>query len=178
MKSVKRALSIALVMILTITTVFAMDTCAFASTNPPATSITSLSSKTNSISVKWKKKSNITGYQIQYSTNSNYKSAKTIKIKSSKTTSKTISKLKSGKRYYVRIRTYKTVKSKNHYSSWSKSKNISTKSSSTSNSKTVYITPTGKRYHYDNHCNGGTYIKSTLKEAKARGLTPCQKCCQ
>ncbi len=43
-------------------------------------------------------------------------------------------------------------------------------------SRTVYITPTGKRYHYDNHCNGGTYIESTLDEALARGLTPCQKC--
>lgn len=45
-----------------------------------------------------------------------------------------------------------------------------------STSKTVYITKTGKRYHYDNHCNGGTYIESTLKEAQSRGLTPCNKC--
>lgn len=40
----------------------------------------------------------------------------------------------------------------------------------------VYITPTGKRYHYDGHCNGGTYIESNLKEAKQRNLTPCKKC--
>jgi len=45
-----------------------------------------------------------------------------------------------------------------------------------SGGKTVYVTETGKRYHYDNHCNGGTYYKSTLAEAKARNLTPCQKC--
>lgn len=45
-----------------------------------------------------------------------------------------------------------------------------------SNSHTVYITPTGKRYHYDNNCNGGTYIPSTLAEAQAMGLTPCKKC--
>lgn len=44
------------------------------------------------------------------------------------------------------------------------------------NSRTVYITPTGKRYHYDNNCNGGTYIPSTLAEAQAMGLTPCKKC--
>ena len=44
------------------------------------------------------------------------------------------------------------------------------------NSRTVYITPTGKRYHYDNSCNGGTYIPSTLAEAQAMGLTPCKKC--
>lgn len=47
---------------------------------------------------------------------------------------------------------------------------------SESSSGTVYITRTGKRYHYDNHCNGGTYYKSTLSKAKSRGLTPCQKC--
>lgn len=43
-------------------------------------------------------------------------------------------------------------------------------------SHTVYITETGKRYHYDNHCNGGTYYKSTLEEAKRLNLTPCNKC--
>ena len=47
---------------------------------------------------------------------------------------------------------------------------------SQSNGRTVYITPTGKRYHYDNHCNDGTYIPSTLAEAQAKGLTPCKKC--
>ena len=44
------------------------------------------------------------------------------------------------------------------------------------NSRTVYVTPTGKRYHYDNSCNGGTYIESTLDKARSRGLTPCKKC--
>lgn len=42
--------------------------------------------------------------------------------------------------------------------------------------RTVYITPTGRRYHYDGNCNGGTYIPSTLQEALRRGLTPCSKC--
>ena len=42
--------------------------------------------------------------------------------------------------------------------------------------RTVYVTKTGKRYHYDDSCNGGTYIASTLSEALSRGLTPCQKC--
>lgn len=41
---------------------------------------------------------------------------------------------------------------------------------------TIYITKTGKRYHYDPNCNGGTYYESTLEEALARGLTPCNKC--
>jgi len=43
-------------------------------------------------------------------------------------------------------------------------------------SHTVYITPTGKRYHYDGSCNGGSYIPSTLEEALKLGLTPCDKC--
>ena len=43
-------------------------------------------------------------------------------------------------------------------------------------SRQVYVTPTGKRYHYDGNCNGGTYIESTLEQALARGLTPCKKC--
>lgn len=42
--------------------------------------------------------------------------------------------------------------------------------------RTIYITKTGKKYHYDPHCNGGTYYESTLAEAKRRGLQPCKKC--
>ena len=40
----------------------------------------------------------------------------------------------------------------------------------------VWVTPTGKRYHYDGSCNGGSYYQVTLTEAQARGLTPCKKC--
>ncbi|MBQ3199111.1 MAG: thermonuclease family protein [Firmicutes bacterium] len=39
-----------------------------------------------------------------------------------------------------------------------------------------YRTNTGKRYHDDPTCNGGTYYPCTLEEAKASGLTPCDKC--
>ena len=42
--------------------------------------------------------------------------------------------------------------------------------------KTVYVTRTGQRYHYSSTCNGGTYYESTLEAARARGLTPCDKC--
>ena len=49
-------------------------------------------------------------------------------------------------------------------------------SSSQSNNRTVYITKTGKKYHYNSSCNGGTYYASTLQEAKSRGLSPCSKC--
>lgn len=43
-------------------------------------------------------------------------------------------------------------------------------------SRTVYITKTGKKYHYDSHCNGGTYYASTLDKAVSMGLKPCEKC--
>ena len=40
----------------------------------------------------------------------------------------------------------------------------------------IYVTKTGKRYHYSSSCNGGTYYEATLAEAMGRGLTPCEKC--
>lgn len=42
--------------------------------------------------------------------------------------------------------------------------------------KTVYITPTGKRYHYLKSCGGKNAYAVTIDAAKARGLTPCKKC--
>ncbi len=42
--------------------------------------------------------------------------------------------------------------------------------------RTVYVTKTGRRYHYSSSCNGGTYYPSTLSSAISRGLTPCSKC--
>ncbi len=99
---------------------------------PKTTSVSKLTAKKKGFMIKWKKQAvQTTGYQIQYSTSSKFKSAKTVTIGKNKTTSKTISKLKAKKKYYVRIRTYKTVKinGKNTkiYSSWSKSKSVTTK---------------------------------------------------
>ena len=89
----------------------------------PTTTITSVKAQSKAFTVKWKKKSGITGYQIQYSTNSKFKKGnKSIKIKNAKTISKKITKLKVAKKYYVRIRTYKGKK----YSKWSKVKSIKT----------------------------------------------------
>ncbi|MCD8051489.1 MAG: fibronectin type III domain-containing protein, partial [Clostridiales bacterium] len=92
---------------------------------------TSISSLTNSSSkkmtVKWKKNSKATGYQIQYSTNSNFKNAKTVKVTSASTLSKTISKLTKGKKYYVRVRAYKTTGGETYRSAWSAAKNVSIK---------------------------------------------------
>lgn len=81
-----------------------------------------------SIKVTWKKVKGIKGYQIQYSTNKKFKKGnKTITVKSTKSTSATIKKLKSKKKYYVRMRTYKVVNGKKVYSAWSKAKSVKVK---------------------------------------------------
>ncbi|HCQ28618.1 MAG TPA: hypothetical protein DIU40_08600 [Ruminococcaceae bacterium] len=110
-----------------ITTIILLISIAFPTTvlaaSMPTTTITSVKSQSKAFTVKWKKKSGITGYQIQYSTNSKFKKGnKSIKIKNAKTISKKITKLKVAKKYYVRIRTYKGKK----YSKWSKVKSIKT----------------------------------------------------
>ncbi|MDO4943225.1 MAG: CAP domain-containing protein [Lachnospiraceae bacterium] len=79
------------------------------------------------LKVTWAPDKKVSGYQIQYSTDKKFKSgAKSITIAKNSTTSKTITKLKKGKKYYVRIRAYKKVKinyeSQKIYGSWSISK--------------------------------------------------------
>ena len=125
----KKIFSLLLSFVMLISIVSLVVFSAFAASKLPATSITSLSAKDNGFTVKWKKKTKITGYQIQYSTSSKFsmKNTKIVKIKKAKTASKKITDLKSSKKYYVRIRTYKIVKKKKSYSSWSKKKNVTTK---------------------------------------------------
>jgi len=125
-KPMKKIFSIVIVVLLLVISL-AFTTTVFA-TNIPSTTITSVKTKSAAFTIKWKKKTNIAGYQIQYSTNSKFKKGnKTIKIKKAKTVSKKITGLKPSKKYYVRIRTYKIVNKKTYYSSWSKKKNVTTK---------------------------------------------------
>lgn len=95
---------------------------------PKKTSIKNLTRGTKKIKVTWTaRKTQTTGYQIQYSTNRNFKqSVHTVSVKNSKT-SVLIKNLKSKKTYYVRIRTYKTVGSKKYVSAWSAVKSVKTK---------------------------------------------------
>lgn len=86
------------------------------------------STKKKTITVQWKKLSGITGYQVQLGTNKKItKGKKTYTVKKAKTTKKTIKKLKSKKKYYVRVRAYKTQNSKKHYGKWSKIKTVKVK---------------------------------------------------
>lgn len=85
------------------------------------------SSAKKKMTIKWKKVSSSSGYYIEYSTNSKFKKMKKIQIKSKKTISKTIKKLKRNKKYYIRIRAYKTVDNKKVYGDYSKAKSIRVK---------------------------------------------------
>ncbi len=92
---------------------------------PKGTKIVKLKAGKKKITVKWKKqRSGIAGYQIQYSLSSKFKKAKTVTVLNKKTATKQIKKLKSKRKYYVKIRTYRIIKDKGNstkiYSSWSK----------------------------------------------------------
>lgn len=96
----------------------------------PNTTISKLAPKKKSFKVNFKKCSNVSGYQIKYSTNKKMTSSKKVKV-SPTASSKTIKSLKSKKTYYVKVRTYKTVNvngvNKTYYGKWSKAKTVKTK---------------------------------------------------
>ena len=92
--------------------------------NPRSTAISKLTKGKKSFKVS----SQATGYQIQYATSSKFtRNRKSVTIKSYKTTSKNITKLKAKKKYYVRVRTYRKVGKTTYYSGWSKTKTVKTK---------------------------------------------------
>lgn len=96
--------------------------------NPAKVKLTGVKNyKGKKLKAYWKKNTKVTGYQIQYSTSSKFKSAKTVTVKGCKNTSKNIYQLAKKKKYYVRVRTYKTVSKVNYYSGWSNTKSITIK---------------------------------------------------
>ena len=95
---------------------------------PKKTSIKKLSKGKKKFTVTWAKVSGVKGYQIQYSSDKKFKkNNKSVTVTKQKTTKATVKKLKSKKKYYVRVRTYKTVNGKKIYSSWSKVKSVKVK---------------------------------------------------
>lgn len=97
-------------------------------TAPKKVTLKSVTAKKKKAVVKWVKRPNAKGYQIQYSTNKNFK-AKYTKSKTTKKTSVTIKKLTSKKTYYFRVRAYKTdsAKKKVYSKKWSKVKKVKIK---------------------------------------------------
>jgi len=102
--------------------------------NPKGTTISKVKAAKKGLTVKWKKQAakmpgaRITGYQIQCSMNSKFKSGnKTVTIKGYTKASRKVGGLKAKKIYYVKIRTYMKTGGKTYYSPWSGVKKIKTK---------------------------------------------------
>ncbi len=91
--------------------------------------VKSLKAKKKAFVVKAAKQSGITGYQIQYSTSKKFtkKTTKSVKVKTTKALSKTVKGLKSGKKYYVRVRAYKVSGKKTTYGVYGAAKSVKVK---------------------------------------------------
>ena len=96
--------------------------------NPKGTTIDKLAPKKKAFTVTLKKQTKqTTGYEIMYSTSSKFKSSKTVTINKNTTITKKIKGLKANKKYYVKVRTYKTVKGTKYRSAWSAKVSVKTK---------------------------------------------------
>lgn len=101
---------------------------------PKGTGLGKISAKSKGFQAAWKKQAfQTSGYQLQCCIGGNFtgKTVKTVDVKNNATIKKNVSGLKAKKKYYIRIRTYKTVKvngkSKKLYSDWSNTKTVRTK---------------------------------------------------
>lgn len=93
--------------------------------NPTKTAIAGVSSPAaGRMKVAWKKNAVGTGYQIQYATSAKFAGAKSVLVTKNTIINKTFTGLAKGKKYYVRLRTYKTVGSVKYYSGWSAVKTV------------------------------------------------------
>ena len=93
--------------------------------NPAGTTLTTAKSLSGrKAQITWKKNGYVTGYEIQYSVNKNFRSGSKKTVSGASKTKYTLTKLQKNKTYYVRIRTYKKSGTKKYYSSWSKVKAV------------------------------------------------------
>ena len=150
-------------------------------------SINGLTKGIGKFTVRYSKNSKATGYQIRYSTNSDMSNYKTKNVTSKSTTSKTITGLSKGEKYYVQVRTYKNVSGTKYYSAWSEKSTVTTKkSSSSTSSKTttsssyyVWLSATGSKYHSIPNCgnmNPNKARKVTKSSAISSGYGKCKNC--
>ena len=95
--------------------------------NPAKQEIQKLTAKSKAFFIDWAQKGSATGYEIQYATNSKFTGAKKVTITNNKTDKTTVSKLSANKKYYVRVRSYTTVKGTKYYGAWSATKTVTTK---------------------------------------------------
>lgn len=86
------------------------------------------SKKKKNLTVYWKRDSKATGYQVVIAQNKKFKKGKkTATIRKNKTTSKTFKRLKSKKKYYAKVRSYKVIDGKKYYGAYSKVKSVKVK---------------------------------------------------
>ncbi len=97
------------------------------STKPATVTLSKVTAGKKTATPVWKTVTGASGYEIQYSTSSKFKSAKTAAVKKGSTKKTTIKKLTKGKKYYFKVRAYKTVDGKKVYGAWSAVKNVKVK---------------------------------------------------
>ena len=85
------------------------------------------SSASKQMVVSWKTVNGASGYVVEYSTDKNFKNKKTATVKKGSSKKKTLKNLKSGTKYYVRVKAYKTVNGKKVYGSVSAVKTVKVK---------------------------------------------------
>ena len=96
--------------------------------NPKANKVKAVSALSAGFKLSWSAvTTQTTGYQIMYSASSNFSGYNTKLISSNKTLSTSVTGLTKGKKYYVKVRTYKTVGTTKYYSAWSPVKYVTTK---------------------------------------------------
>ncbi len=160
-----------------IVSVFSVSTSTvFADSKAKSTYVTSVKPVEKGIKVSWKTCDSVTGYQLMYSTSSKFEQKKVIKIKGKDKSSTHIKNLKSGKKYYVKIRTYKVKGDNTKYSSWSDYKSVKTlKAKNTL--KTYYWVENGKVYHTTKNCTTLKRSKSILSgKSVPSGRRLCKVC--
>jgi cysteine-rich secretory protein family./fibronectin type III domain len=87
--------------------------------------VSSSSAAKSTVNIKWKKDSSVDGYEILVATDKKFsKNKNKYTIKSKNKATKKITNLKSGKKYYVKIRSYKIINKKKIYSAYSSAENL------------------------------------------------------
>lgn len=100
---------------------------------PKGMTLSKVTPQKKALTAKWKASTgtdlaHTSGYEIMVALNSKFTSGKkTVTVTSPKTASKKVTGLKAGKKYYVKIRKYRTIAGKKYYSPWSKAKTATTK---------------------------------------------------
>ena len=104
--------------------------------NPKGTSVTKVTAGKQQVSVEWKKLgAQVDGYELTYADNAKFAKAKTLVVKKGTTAKATISKLAAGKKYSVKVRTFKTSGKTKYYSAWSKAVTAKNKTTSAAKAK-------------------------------------------